>query len=59
VAYILKKLNVPKIEITRFAKEFHDNIENLRAIIPINIYNKIINTGTKNKLKQLNLFISK
>ena len=59
VAYIIKKLNVPKTEITRFAKEFQDNIENLRSIIPINIYNKIINTDTKNKLKQLNISISK
>ncbi|MCB2291567.1 Abi family protein [Clostridium sp. CS001] len=57
IAYMLKNLEVSKSEINRFISDFDNTLEVLRAQIPINIYNSIIDTQTKNKLILLKQFV--
>lgn len=57
IAVLLKKYGITKIEINRFINNYEQIIEDFRNKIPINIYNKIIYSDTKNKLLFLRKFI--
>lgn len=57
IAYVLKILKIPKTEINNFVNEFYNSMENLRRQIPINVFNSIIRTDTKNKILSLKNFI--
>lgn len=59
IVYVLNCLKVSKNDILKFITEFEDGIETLRKQIPISIYNQIINTETKNKIKSLRMFLNK
>lgn len=58
VLYILKNLKVSKTEMNRIVSRFEMLINQFRAQIPINIYNKIFYTDTRNKLNALKTYIS-
>ena len=57
ISILLKKYGITKTEINRFINEYEKIIEDFRIKIPINIYNKIIYSNTKNKLLALKKFI--
>lgn len=57
ISYVLKILNVSKTEINSFINEFVNSVEGLRKQIPINIYNRIIHTNTRNKIIALKQYV--
>ncbi len=57
IAILLKKYGISKTEINRFINDYEKNIEDFRGKIPINIYNKIIHTDTKVKIKDLQKYV--
>lgn len=57
ICYLLKKLQVHKLEIRKMIKQFEFITETLRRKIPINIYNQIVLTNTRNKLRQLEIYV--
>ncbi len=56
--YIQKKLKKTKTELKKIYKEFEQEIERFRKQVPINIYNKIFYTDTRNKLQKLKEYLS-
>lgn len=59
IVYLLKGLGETKTELKRFVNGFMNIIEEFRKNINISYYNKIIPTDTRNKLTNLNIFITK
>ncbi|MGL5764933.1 MAG: Abi family protein [Sarcina sp.] len=59
IVYLLKGLKVSKTELKRFVGEFERILNSFREQMTISNYNKIINTNTRNKIKELNEYISK
>ena len=59
ISLLLKKYGITKFEINRFINDYERIIEEFRNKIPINIYNKIIYSDTKNKLVYLRKYIKK
>lgn len=57
IAYLLSCFKISKTEIKKFIKDFMACYESLRSKIPINIYNKIIHTDTRNKLINLEKYL--
>lgn len=57
ISFVLKLLECNKNEIISFIKQFEDACENLRKLVPMNIYSKIVYTDTKGKLKALRSFL--
>lgn len=54
VAYLLKSLRVKKIEINKFIRQFIEICDNFyKCIKSMSIYNKILPTDTRNKIKLL------
>ncbi|WP_338627735.1 Abi family protein (plasmid) [Clostridium baratii] len=59
IVYLLKGLGETKTELKRFVNRFVNIIEEFRKNINISYYNRIIPTDTRNKLSNLNIFISR
>ena len=59
IVYLLKGLNETKTEMKKFVNEFVNIIEEFRNNIDIRYYNQIIPTDTRNKINNLNIFISR
>lgn len=57
ITFLLKILKCKKSEAIGFVRNFQKICEDLRSKVPINEYNKIILTDTRNKIKQLIAFI--
>lgn len=57
IIYILKKLEITKIEMNRIISKFENITEQFRNDVPINIFNQVIHTNTRNKIKFLKTFI--
>lgn len=58
IIYQLKLLGVSKNEMKRLLADYTENVEKLRQIIPINIFNQIIYTDNRQKVNKLKVFIS-
>jgi len=58
VIYILKNLKISKTEMNKVVTRFEVLINQFRNQIPINIYNKVFYTDTRNKLILLKTYIS-
>jgi len=58
VVYLLKHFKIPKKEIKKLINNFESLTNKFRSEIPINVYNMIFYTDTRNKLTQLKAFIS-
>ena len=59
IAFLLKNYGISKKELKRFINDFEIIIEDFRKNVPINIYNQIIYTDTKNKLTKTIQYIKK
>lgn len=59
IVYLLKGLGETKTEMKRFVNSFSNIIEAFRENINISDYNKILPTDTRNKINNLNTFISR
>ncbi len=57
VIYMLKKIDCSKSDLNLVIRGYENSIEGLRENIPVNYYNKIVYTDTKNKLEQLKKYI--
>lgn len=57
VVYILKQLHVSKKELKRIVKNFDAMINQFRTQIPIQVYNQVFYTDTRNKLNELIKFV--
>ncbi len=57
ISYILKKLQVPKLEIRKLINNFETVSENLRRKIPFAIYSGIMHTDTRSKISMLKNYI--
>ena len=57
ISMLLKKFKIAKIEINKFVNDYEKIIEDFRNRIPINIYNKVIYSDTKNKLSALRKYL--
>ena len=57
MTYMLKCFKAPKSEILSFVRKFEVACESLRSQVPASIYNKIMYTDTKKKLKQIKHFL--
>lgn len=58
VIYILKKLQVNKNDLKKIITQFESSINKLRSNIPFNVYSRIFQTNTRNKLIQLKNYTS-
>lgn len=58
VTYLLRKLGCSKTECKRFTRSFSLLFEKYRSDLPVNVYNKIIGTDARSKLRSLEVFIS-
>jgi len=58
VIYLLKNFHVTKSELNKIVNKFEVLINHFRANIPLNIYNSIFHTDTRNKIHSLKNFIS-
>lgn len=59
ISFLLKNYGLQKIEINRFINDFEKISEEFRNKISINIYNQVIYTDNKLKLKLLRNYIKK
>lgn len=59
IIYILKKLDKTKTELSKLLNDYLKSTDELKSKIPQNIYDQIILTNDKNKLKDLKNFIKK
>lgn len=57
IAFVLKRIQIPKREITRFVRDFVSEVEHLKTEIPANLFNKIILTSNHDKIEQLLTFL--
>jgi len=57
IVLILKLLKCNKTDILSFIKQFETACDNLKKLIPVNIYFKIVSTDTRNKLSNLRNFV--
>lgn len=59
IVYLLKNLSETKTELNRLVTKFEVMINAFRNQIPINVYNQVFHTDTRNKLNLLKIFIRK
>lgn len=57
ITYILKNLCTPKTELKRIITGFESVAEEFRNCIPVDIYNKVLYTDTRNKLNRLKIYL--
>lgn len=57
ICYILKKFQVPKLEIRKLINNFESISENLYRKIPFAIYSMILHTDTRGKIRALKNYI--
>jgi abortive infection bacteriophage resistance protein len=57
ITVLLKKYEIPKIEINRFINDYENIIEDFRKNIPFNIYSQVVHTDSKIKLDKLRKYI--
>lgn len=56
---LLKHVQYPKRKMVRFLKEYEESLNTLYQSLPLPVYNKIVATGIKGKLKKLDTYIKK
>ena len=59
ITILLKKYGITKTELNHFIGEYESIIEEFRKSIPISIYNQVIHTDNKTKLKQIRSYIKR
>jgi abortive infection bacteriophage resistance protein len=59
IAFILRKIQIPNLEIKRFVKDFSSEVEHLNTMIPVSLFNKIILTTNRAKLEKLLVYLQK
>lgn len=56
---LLKHVGYPKTKMNRFIKEYEESLNKLYQSLPLPIYNKIVATGIRSKLRQFYEYIKK
>lgn len=59
IVCLLKHVQYPKKKLSKFLNEYEECINDLYEELPLPIYNKIVATGIKSKLKKLNEYVKK
>ena len=57
ISFVMHLLKCSKSEVLGFIRQFEDACENLRKVIPINIYSQIVYTDIRRKIKALRNFL--
>ena len=57
IAFIMKTLKCNKKDILSFINQFEDACEKFRKLVPANIYNQIVYTNTRSKLRTLKEYL--
>lgn len=58
IVYLMKKLTCSKTEINKFINDFEYISNDFRSKVPINIYNSILFTDTRNKINLLKNYVT-
>ncbi len=57
IVCLLKHVHYPKKKLIRFLEDYEECLNDLYVKLPLPIYNKIVATGIKSKLKKLNQYV--